>query len=149
MFKAIWKGFKWFFSVKEKTHNSVSRKHGFTHVKVNAHAEPIKVYGKPENQSADINETYDKMVELRQERYSTEREADTIEAAKKELWVPRGMTSDHLDHILVSCGFQKTIRQGDKLIHDPRLIQALNYGINMYAAKVASDLEAILLNDKQ
>lgn len=149
MLKAIWKGIKWFFTVKEKTHNSISRKHGFAHVKANTYVDPIKVYGKPETQSADINETHAKMVELRQERYSTEREADTIEAAKKELWVPRGITSDHLDHILINCGFQKTVRQGDKLVYDPRLIQALNYSINMYAAKVASDLEAILLNDKQ
>lgn len=150
MFKAIWKGIRWFFSVNEKTHNKISRKHGFAHVKPNDQPIPVKVYGLDEQEKDnEIVEAYKQLVELFQEVKLTEAEKGSIEAAKKDIWFPRGITEKHLEHILISCGFQKYPGFGGKQEFDPRLLQALKYAINMYSAKVSVDLERILLDSKE
>lgn len=148
MFKSIWNGIKWFFSVNEKTHNKISRKHGFAHVKSNVDLPPIKVYGLDSNEkNNEIVETYKQLVQLFQEVKFTETEKGSIESAKKDIWIPRGITKDHLEHVLINCGFQKTPSRNGDPEFDPRLIQALNYAINMYSAKVSVDLEKVLLNN--
>jgi len=144
MLKAIWKGIKWFFNSPEKTHNKIARKHGFAHVRSNTQTPPIKVYGLGEGEQADIVKTYTQLTVLYKDRYLTDREIGAIEAAKKEIWIPRGITKEHLEHVLINCGFQRTPNFNGEQVFDPRLIQALNYAINMYSAKVASDLETVL-----
>jgi hypothetical protein len=143
MFRSIWEGIKWFFSVKEKTHNKISRKHGFSHIKAEVEP-PVKVYGKPEIGSSPLKDTHDRMVKLKKTATMTSSESDTIESAKKDLWMPSSIDMSHKEFILSNCGFQRTVRQGNDVVFDPRLIQVINYAMNMYQAELVHDTEELL-----
>lgn len=143
MLKSIWKGIKWFFRVDTKTHNKVSRKHGFAHVKATVEP-PVKVYGAPKIGSSPLKDTHDRMVKLKKSVTMTSSESDTIESAKKDLWMPSSIDMSHKEFILSNCGFQRTVRQGDDIVFDPRLIQVINYAMNMYQAELVHDVEEMM-----
>lgn len=143
MLKSIWKGIKWFFRVDTKTHNKVSRKHGFSHVKESVD-EPVKVHGNPVTSNTMIMDTHERMVKLKKASTMTTTDSDTIESAKKVLWNPRSITQAHKELILSNCGFQRTVRQGNDIVFDPRLIQVINYAMNMYQAESVYEVEEMM-----
>lgn len=143
MLKAIWKGIKWFFRVDTKTHNKVSRKHGFAHVKETVEP-PVKVHGNPVTNNSMIMDTHERMVKLKKASTMTTTDSDTIESAKKVLWTPRSITHAHKELILSNCGFQRTVKQDGDIVFDPRLIQVINYAMNMYQAESVYEVEEMM-----
>lgn len=143
MLKSIWKGIKWFFRVDTKTHNKVSRKHNFSHIKETVEP-PVKVYGSPQTSNTMIMDTHERMVKLKKATTMTTTDSDTIESAKKVLWVPRSITQAHKELILSNCGFQRTVKQGNDIVFDPRLIQTINYAMNMYQAESVYEVEEMM-----
>lgn len=143
MLKSIWKGIKWFFSVKEKTHNSISTKHNHVVRQSPPEAPPMKVNDSVMNETQMFMSTYNSMVDVYADK-SNGKLDDVIEGAKRGLWVPHGITEDHKRLILANCGFQKTVQTKDGFDYDPRLIQAINYAMNMYSAEVSQQVERII-----
>lgn len=140
MLKSIWKGIKWFFYPNERYNTKIDRKHGFAHIKADPIVEPlIKVTGKPTFTSEDIQAIYIKMVEM-----NNTSEEDAIESAKRELWIPHGISKAHKELILANCGFKRNVPVYGVMEYGPRLIQAINYAMNMYSAKVAMEVQAII-----
>lgn len=142
MFRSIWKGIKWFFSVKEKTHNSIGSKRGHI-VKQPVPDAPIKVKGPGIGGTTVSIDSYNRMSEVYKASSNASND-DVIESAKRGLWVPHSLTEDHKKMILANCGFQKTVQTQDGFEYDPRLIQAINYAMNMYAGEVSQQVESIL-----
>lgn len=145
MFKSIWKGVKWFFSPNEQYDTKIDRKHNFAHRKADLSVDPfIRVSGKPTNTSEEVQATYAKMVKIKKQETHSYIDDDTIELAKREVWIPHGISTAHKELILANCGFQRNVPTRGVMEYDPRLVQVINYAMNMYAAQVATEVQAII-----
>lgn len=140
MFKSIWKGIKWFFNVPDESKVKITRKHNHAHIPATDKGHPIKVRTPPTE--AAISEIYEEMTRFRQD--TNQEKMDGVEAAKSSLWIPHRIQHVHKEHILATCGFAKTHRQDGKSVYDPRLIQVINYAMNMYGVEVRSQIADIL-----
>lgn len=142
MLKSIWKGIKWFFSVNEKTHNGINRKRGHV-VKQSIAGQPIKVTNSMACGDLSFVDSFKRMQTLHSAHASSDKE-DVIESAKSGLWIPHQITQGHKELILANCGFQKTHQTATGMEYDPRLIQAINYAMNMYASEFSFQVETVL-----
>lgn len=146
MFKNIKKALRWFFEQPEDDSAKITRTRKYelkgSNSAVNA-SMPIKVKGLPTEDRLVPNpdviiRTYNQMVEM-----NSDSADDTIEIAKTRLFMPLDFTDKHIDHVLMCCGYQKTHKWEGKDSYDPRLIQAVRLGINMYSSSVHERMKSI------
>jgi hypothetical protein len=141
MFKSIWKGIKWFFSLPDESKTKITRKHNHAHLPAVDKGYPIKVQTAPT--AEPIVEIYNEMMDF-YNNYTSGKKMDGVEGAKRFLWQPHRIQEAHKEHILSSCGFQKTHRQDGKDVYDPRLIHVINYAMNMQATEARRVVKELL-----
>lgn len=142
MIKTIWRGIRWFFTPDTGNEKKqITRKHNFAHVKpreeerVNSF---VPRHPTPESQAYIDLVTLMQHLDLEQSKLQ-----DVVDAAKERLWVPRGITLDHMEVILQNCGYHRVANGKGGFGYDPRLIEVVTYAMNAYAAQVAKDTQAI------
>lgn len=149
MFKAIWKGIKWFFTISDGNGKNVIRKHKFsTRPGRSILEEPVVISGKPKCADKEISQVYAQLVETHNKMGGNS--PDVIESAKRELWSSRNITQKHKEHILALCGFQKSEFVLGERVYDPRLIQVINLAMNIYTSQIVNAVDGIekTLSDK-
>ena len=149
MFKAIWKGVKWFFTISDGNNKKIIRKHKFsTRPGMGIIEESVTGSNKPKCNDKEISQVYAQLVETHKRMGGNS--PDVIESAKRELWSSHDITQKHKEHILALCGFQKTEYVRGERVYDQRLIQVINLAMNIYTSQMVSAVDDIVktLSDK-
>jgi hypothetical protein len=139
MLKSILKGFKWLFTLPDESKTKINRKMNHAHLK--PIAQPV-VNAKMPPASKSVRDVM--LTTIVYSNINDVTPENVMEKIKGEIGRGHGITQEHKEHILFSCGFQKTHLVNGIREFDPALLHVVNYSMNVMSSMASAEVDKIM-----